>query len=328
MICERAKDNLDDYLRGRVAEPMRVVLEHHFAECDVCRQELLSAQELAHLFQGLPVIEPPAQFRARLLAQLPEISSRRVWMGRWSLGNPANASPVLKAGFAVLVAGLLFTQTPFYGHLMGPVSIDFHSDAPSAVPYTHSQQPEWLFTGSGSVASTPTDRTLNIILQPSTELRHARITLEELSDGLQCLSAGISTERGKVLWQGSLSANQSVAIPLRFHALKPGVQQALFHMESDGKVYREKLFIPTGILDPAVATETLEGTMSTTDTLQQLAGRFGVVFATDLTHERMMKTRLTLASPGRSVQELAAQRNMQWKVSRGVYNLFGSNHSR
>ncbi len=64
MRCEAAQEHFSDYCDGTMLRAVRIPLESHLGECDRCRREL---DELKHVWQVLdrmPLVDPPADFRA------------------------------------------------------------------------------------------------------------------------------------------------------------------------------------------------------------------------------------------------------------------------
>lgn len=322
MKCEVSHNYITDYAEGRIELPMRVVLESHLADCAACREELDNARELVELFRDLPRVDPPANFRAQVLERVSQRSPSRVWFGQWGLPSAARLSMAGVA--AVLAVGLLFTQTTVFDTISsGPSwtpnipAVDAPPQAPSAT------QPELLVSGTpGPYNPLKHSARLNLILQPKEEFRGGKILLADLSQGINCETEGVDTERGRVLWQGSLAAGQRVSLPLVFRATQPGVHRVLLQIESEDKSSRRMIFLPAFSKAERVTSDTLIGERSVTDTLTELARHFGVVIVTDLTRQRPYYSQIKLSLPGRAVAQVAAQRNLQWRVSNGVYNLY------
>jgi hypothetical protein len=145
-----------------------------------------------------------------------------------------------------------------------------------------------------------------------------------MSPGLACDNQGVSTERGKVLWQGSVAPDQPVTLPLVFRASQPAVHRALLLIEGEEQTYRRMILLPALTQAQTAAADELRGEWSSTDALTELARQFGVIIVTDLTRQRPVNTQIKLTLPGRAIAQLAARRNLQWKVSNGVYNVYES----
>lgn len=325
MKCEAAHNQISDYVEGRIEPPMRVVLESHLADCAACREELEGARELASLFRGLPVVEPPASFRAQVLARVSEQRPARRWMNRLALPVRRHPWAASAVGTAAAVA-LLFTRSTQINSLTnGPDWNPPRISAPDPLRASAAAPPDLIFSGTGSSLNPLQGPVkINLLFQPKAPVGRMKVLLEDMSPGLTCETQGVSTERGKVLWQGSASPDQPLTLPLVFKASQPAVHRALLLIEGDEQTYRRMILLPALAQTETAPTGELRGEWSSSDVLTQLARQFGVVIATDLTRQRPVYTRIKLTLPGRAVSQLAAHRNLQWKVSNGVYNVYAA----
>lgn len=326
MKCDLAIQHITDYIKDRVDAPLRVILDHHYSECALCRQELEGERELLSLFEGLPEVEPPLGFRAQVMGRIAEQPHRRTWLSRWSL--PVGTTRVPFAGLALtaLAAGILFTSTPI-GDVMkmgSPDVSDFFPGNPAAKP-AYTGQPELLFSGPAIPAQMLRGTAeINFTLKPTEDLTHGKVVLNPLTSGLTCENRGVWNGQGEVLWQGSLKAGESVTIPLKFKASRKDLHRALLHVEGDNakQNYRRMIFIPALDLNATFDTKPLKGDWSTTEAVEELARHYGVIIVSDLKKLRSHQTELDGNAPGRAIGQLAAQRGMQWKHAKGIYNLY------
>jgi len=217
-----------------------VVLEHHFRECAPCRNELEGARELAELFMTLPAVEPPHGFRAQALSRV-SAESKRSPSGllRWSLPLGNYRAPIAGLAAAALAIGLLFTAPSFHNvPTMGPnPNISLPGFSRGSIPVPGS--PELLISGGSSSTPHPGEETvLNLIVQPSADLNNGRVLIPRLSSGITLLSSNVPTDRGRVLWQGSLQAGRAIRVPIRLRANRPGVHHVLLYVEGDRQSFQ------------------------------------------------------------------------------------------
>ncbi|MBW3622086.1 MAG: hypothetical protein KY468_01595 [Armatimonadetes bacterium] len=277
---------------------------------------------MSELFREMPKVDPPANFRAQVLARVSEPQPARLWLGQWSL--PTRARRLLAGAMAAVAAALLFTQALDIDVITAGPNVSVPMPAiETPIRAASDTQPDVLFSGSGAPLN-PLKETvkLHLILQPKEAFSRGKVVLADMTQGLACETEGVTTERGKVLWQGTIQSEDTVALPLEFRATQPAVHRVLFQIESEGQNYRRMLFIPAFSEPKRMTTDVLRGNWSVSDTMTGLARHFGVVMVTDLTRQRPQHTQIRLSLPGRAVAQVAAQRNLQWKVSNGVYNLY------
>lgn len=103
MRCHSMHEWMSLRLDGRLPAGETRALEAHLDDCAACAMEWARWQEIAGLFVGAPLAQPPADLTARVLAR---VSAQRRW-------QPLASSVVaMAAGFALL--GLL-TLWPLVG---------------------------------------------------------------------------------------------------------------------------------------------------------------------------------------------------------------------
>jgi len=300
-----------------------VVMEHHFRECASCRNDLEGARELAELFMTLPAVEPPHNFRAQVLSRVGESRRPVSRLQRWSLPLGNSRAPLAGLAAAALAIGLLFTAPSFHNvPTMGPnPTISLPGFSRGSIPVPGS--PELLISGGSSNTPRPGEETvLNLIVQPSADLNNGRVLIPRMSGGITLLNSNVSTDRGRVLWQGSLQAGKAIRVPIRLRANRPGGHRVLLYVEGDRQSFQRLILVPVVQSEGPAPTDALEGDWSVTETMERLADRYGVIIVTDLSHERQQQTEIRPSLPRSALAQVAAQRGMQWTVLDDVYNLY------
>ena len=69
--CTETRAGLQGYLDGTLTRKASMKLFLHIRECDGCSRELREMERLYGLLGGLPPLEPPADFDARILESVP-----------------------------------------------------------------------------------------------------------------------------------------------------------------------------------------------------------------------------------------------------------------
>jgi hypothetical protein len=322
--CDLALKNLDDYVEGRLDAPLRVVLDHHFSECESCQEELTGARDMANLFKELPVIEPPSGFRSQTLARIEAESPRGVFgsVGRLRFLPAKGSRTFAGAALAVLAAGLLFTRTQFSGAPTNGVNPAI--EWPGGHHLSVGQPEMMVSSASQGPARVGDEITLQLILQPAADLSNARMAITGMSEGLVCETSASSSDRGQLLWNGSVPGGSALPVKLQVRAVQPNLQYVLIQVESDFQNYQRKIFIPVYQGDPPSPVSELSGNLSASEALKQIAQQFGVIVATDLSHQRKMATDLRLTRPELCVKEFAGKRGMQFVLRGGVYNVYSN----
>lgn len=107
MDCQEARELLDSYALGALAEREIHALEEHLEECSRCRGELEEASHVAALLGlAVPIVRPRPALRRRVLAQARRPALPRL---RWLWPGLAAASAAASVALAAL-ALLLYTQ--------------------------------------------------------------------------------------------------------------------------------------------------------------------------------------------------------------------------
>jgi hypothetical protein len=267
------------------------------------------------------MVEPPRDFRAKTLARLEDEAKRnRLRRWGWSLSPRSNVF----AGVAVsaLAVGLLFTRTQFSGAPANGVNPNFALHERSM---KIQDEPEIAISGGADKTyKTGDEIALKLTLQPSADLNNAKMLITGMSDGLICETPNATTDRGQLLWSGSVAAGSAASVKLKLHAIQPSLQYVLLHVEGDWQNYQRKIFIPVYSSEPPAQAPRLSGNWSTSESLKQIANQFGVIVATDLSHQRLAPTDLRLTTPGRCIEEVATKRGMRWTLRNGVYNVYSN----
>jgi anti-sigma factor RsiW len=115
MLCENAGLLLVDYQHNRLAPTEHAALSLHLQQCEHCRAELVTLQQLNLLLDREEQPSPLA--RARFTAQLQQAASRSnsasrpgfaLWLQSWWSARPFGA---FSYSAALLVAGILSGQS-------------------------------------------------------------------------------------------------------------------------------------------------------------------------------------------------------------------------
>ncbi len=72
MNCEEVQEQLSDLLDKSLEIERSQEIQEHLVACSVCSAEMASLAEYQQLMSNLPVIEPPAGFTARVMAEVRE----------------------------------------------------------------------------------------------------------------------------------------------------------------------------------------------------------------------------------------------------------------
>src|ERR671918_1220834 len=70
MNCEQIEKQLAEFLDGTLDMERAKEIENHLAACSRCHAESESLADGKRLVSALPVVEPPADFTARVMAQV------------------------------------------------------------------------------------------------------------------------------------------------------------------------------------------------------------------------------------------------------------------
>ncbi len=116
MNCDKCRENLEDHLRGELAQEARAEMKKHIASCPECARELASLRAYFKEMGSLERTGAPADFLERLSLRL---SADRQTQGRgqqpfaW-LFSPAGAKVAATAALALLMTLMWhrFTGTP------------------------------------------------------------------------------------------------------------------------------------------------------------------------------------------------------------------------
>ncbi|MBU0741053.1 zf-HC2 domain-containing protein [bacterium] len=74
--CTEIRTRLQDYLDGDLPRKESMSLFLHIRECDSCGKDLEEMQRLNGLLGGLPPVQPPEDFDARILESVPYAAYR------------------------------------------------------------------------------------------------------------------------------------------------------------------------------------------------------------------------------------------------------------
>jgi anti-sigma factor RsiW len=126
MRCEEIRPRLDAYVDGEIAEPERVLLREHLAECPECGPE---AAALARLHGGIrhaaPVYRAPAALRSQIRAALRTEVMENAPAARPAPGWLAYAASILIA-VAIGSGGTLLVTGERQGDAVASELIDSH----------------------------------------------------------------------------------------------------------------------------------------------------------------------------------------------------------
>jgi hypothetical protein len=80
MNCEEVKEELAEFLDGTLDIERAREIENHFSACSRCNAESESLADCKRLVSSLPVVEPPAGFTTRVMAQVHDVVHRpSIW---------------------------------------------------------------------------------------------------------------------------------------------------------------------------------------------------------------------------------------------------------
>src|SRR5207247_3095493 len=111
MRCEEIRPRLDAYVDGEIAEPERVLLREHLAECAECGPEAQALERLRFgIRQAAPVYRAPEVLRSRIHAALRTEATANALAARPAPGWLAYAASILIAvavgsGGTLLITG-------------------------------------------------------------------------------------------------------------------------------------------------------------------------------------------------------------------------------
>lgn len=77
MVCEGWKGQLHAYQDGTLSPSERASVEDHLSACADCRAEWILLQGLAHALRDEPLMAPPVNLTAKVMARLP--AQNRAW---------------------------------------------------------------------------------------------------------------------------------------------------------------------------------------------------------------------------------------------------------
>lgn len=104
MNCEEVQEQLSDLLDKSLEIERSQEIQEHLVACSVCSAEMASLAEYQQLMSNLPVIEPPAGFTARVMAEVRETAHPPTLWERLFL--PLRIRIPLQATAVVLIAAL------------------------------------------------------------------------------------------------------------------------------------------------------------------------------------------------------------------------------
>jgi anti-sigma factor RsiW len=93
--CERAREQLLDAIRGRLAEPERARFEQHLATCPGCSQIFERERALDQALGKRPTYALPASLREQLTARVAPVATKRRFVRRAAIYAPSLAAVLL-----------------------------------------------------------------------------------------------------------------------------------------------------------------------------------------------------------------------------------------
>lgn len=133
MRCERAQELFSDYCEGTIQPAFAVSLESHLSSCPHCRTEVESIRQLWQMLDEVPLVDPPAGFRAHVLNRLEESLASAAPKPAFDLRSLFTRRTAAWTTAAVLV--LLFGTVAIPGRYtsawMGSLSELFHRSQPA-----------------------------------------------------------------------------------------------------------------------------------------------------------------------------------------------------
>jgi mycothiol system anti-sigma-R factor len=126
MQCEEIRSRLDAYVDGEIAEPERVLLREHLAECPECGPEMAALERLRDgIRRAAPVYRAPEALRSRIRAALRTEARAEAPAARPAPGWLAYAASILLA-VAVGSGGTLLITGERQGDAVANELIDSH----------------------------------------------------------------------------------------------------------------------------------------------------------------------------------------------------------
>lgn len=121
MKCAKAQELFSSYLEKTIQPPLGVALEQHLAECAQCKAEYERFHATAVVLDELPVVEPPPDMHAAIMAHVQRARREapgRVkwlhldWQSVFTLRVPAKA--LAMGGAMLIVLAMLVQLTPLH----------------------------------------------------------------------------------------------------------------------------------------------------------------------------------------------------------------------
>jgi anti-sigma factor RsiW len=95
LTCAGAREMLDDYAHGHLAQGQAGNVEAHLCDCDGCSRELGLLEQSVGLLRALPEIEPPARIRREAARRSCPAYARPAWRGMIATAGVAVAAAVV-----------------------------------------------------------------------------------------------------------------------------------------------------------------------------------------------------------------------------------------
>jgi len=134
LTCSSARELLDEYAHGEVADEMADSVVAHLNECAPCGREMARLDETAGLLTALSPVDPPARIRQRMQAEVAR-RSRPVYARPTFRGLAATAATAVAAA-AVMIALRIptVTERPVVASHPSPSATNPTAIAPPASP--------------------------------------------------------------------------------------------------------------------------------------------------------------------------------------------------
>lgn len=203
MNCQSLKDNLDDFVDGRLDAGLSAGLEVHVDNCDDCAQQVRAARDLQdrlHAFRENGVSMPDEAFFSSAVTRAAVVGSRKARTKYWLRGFGS----AVAASLALFAATLLFLREP-------------------------------VDTGPQVTMALEQPQTVNLVFASATELVDATLTVA-LPPGVSL--AGFEGQQ-EVSWVTSLQEGKNV-LPLRLIATSSAGGELLATLvhEDDDRTFR------------------------------------------------------------------------------------------
>ena len=159
MKCNKAQLRLSEYIDGTCSEAENALIEEHIGYCDLCARALSDMKAAVQVFQAMPSIKAPLEFRSKVMARISDrtVAPTNLWI---RLTQSLSWRPLVAMGGAavlVLIVGVSFysqkpVQTPIsdttFERTTTEVHTDFVSSSPSALEKPKPEAPSAVDMGA------------------------------------------------------------------------------------------------------------------------------------------------------------------------------------